>query len=114
MASLERQYKNYLDENPESDLSFEDWKKQLGENIKSGFEKMLEEVKSPEYKQKRIDENKSYLDKITMDYQLGFFVGECIVDRYLPTLSTDLFQTNKVIKVSEEDSIENKRLDDEW
>jgi chaperonin cofactor prefoldin len=114
MASLETQYKNYLNENPESDLSFEDWKKRLGENIKSEFEKMMEEIKTPEYKQKRIKENEEHLETLTMDYQLGYYVGEHIVSRYLPTLTTDMLQTRNVIEVSEEDSIENNRLDREW
>ncbi len=114
MASLETQYKNYLNENPESDLSFEDWKKRLGENIKSEFEKMMEEIKTPEYKQKHIKKNEEHLETLTMDYQLGYYVGEHIVNRYLPTLSTDMLQSNRVIKVSEEDSVENDRLDKEW
>jgi len=49
-----------------------------------------------------------------MDYQLGFYIGENIVDNYLPTLSTDIIHSRKVIKVSEKDEIENNRLDDEW
>jgi hypothetical protein len=49
-----------------------------------------------------------------MDYQLGFYIGENIVDNYLPTLSTDMIHSRKVIKVSEKDEIENNRLDDEW
>jgi chaperonin cofactor prefoldin len=111
MATLETQYKNYLNENPESDLSFEDWIIRLGENIKSEFEKMMEEIKTPEYKQKRIKENEEHLETLTMDYQLGYYVGEHIVNRYLPTLSTDILQSRNVIEVSEEDTIENNRLD---
>ena len=42
------------------------------------------------------------------------YVGEHIVNRYLPTLSTDMIHSNRVIEVSEEDSLENKRLDTEW
>lgn len=54
------------------------------------------------------------MTKLTLDYQLGFYVGEYIYDRILPTLSTDELKTRKVINVSEEDTIENKRLHKEW
>ena len=80
----------------------------------STLKELMKEIKSPEYKQKQIEEHQKYLDEISMDYQLGYYVGEHIVNRYLPTLSTDMIQSRNVIKVSEEDEIENKRLDEEW
>jgi hypothetical protein len=83
-------------------------------NSRSTLSKILEEVRSPEYKEKMIEENKEYLKNVNMDYQLGFYIGENIVDNYLPTLSTDMIHSRKVIKVSEKDEIENNRLDDEW
>lgn len=54
------------------------------------------------------------MKKLTAEYQLGYYVGEYIYSRFLPTLSTDLLQTRNVIKVSEENELENKRLCDEW
>jgi hypothetical protein len=83
-------------------------------NSRSTLNKILEEVRSPEYKEKVIEENKEYLKNVSMDYQLGFYIGENIVDNYLPTLSTDIIHSRKIIQVSEEDEIENNRLDDEW
>ena len=83
-------------------------------NSKSTLKELMKEIKSPEYKQKQIEEHQKYLDEISMDYQLGYYVGEHIVNRYLPTLSTDMIQSRNVIKVGEEDEIENKRLDEEW
>jgi hypothetical protein len=83
-------------------------------NSRSTLNKILEEVRSPEYKEKVIEENKEYLKNVNMDYQLGFYIGENIVDNYLPTLSTDMIHSRNVIKVSEKDEIENNRLDDEW
>jgi len=83
-------------------------------NSKSTLKKLIEEVRSPEYKEKMINKNKEYLKNVGMDYQLGFYIGENIVDNYLPTLSTDMIHSRKVIKVSEKDEIENNRLDDEW
>jgi len=78
------------------------------------FEEILEEIKKPEYKIGQIKKNEEYLENVSMDYQLGFYIGENIVDNHLPTLSTDMIHSRKVIKVSEKDEIENNRLDDEW
>lgn len=50
----------------------------------------------------------------SLEAQLGYFVGEYIYHRCLPTLSTDSLQTRKVIPVSAEDAAENKRLEEEW
>ena len=83
-------------------------------NSRSTLKKLIEEVRSPEYKEKMMNKNKEYLKNVGMDYQLGFYIGENIVDNYLPTLSTDIIHSRKVIKVSEKDEIENNRLDDEW
>jgi hypothetical protein len=76
--------------------------------------KIFERINTPEFKLQQIQRHQDYLDKVTMDYQLGNYVGEYIVDHYLPTLSTDMLTTKNVIKVSEEDKIENDRLHDEW
>ena len=84
------------------------------ETIKDRFRDILEEVKKPEYKQKCIQENEEYLKNISMDWQLGHYVGEHIVNNYLPTLSTDMILSKVVIPVSEEDVLENIRLDTEW
>lgn len=62
------------------------------------------------WKQERIERK----NKLTLNYQLGFYVGLEIVNSYLPTLSTDMLQTRNVIQVSEEDTLENERLDTEW
>jgi hypothetical protein len=78
------------------------------------FKKLLERMDTPEYKQECIERTQKYLDNLTMDYQLGYFVGEYIVNRYLPTLSTDLLKSNRVIEVTEEESLENKRLNEDW
>lgn len=63
-----------------------------------------------EWKEKRI----SRKNMLTAEYQLGYYVGLRIVDEYLPTLSTDMIQSQRVISVTEEDAAENKRLNEEW
>jgi hypothetical protein len=83
-------------------------------NSKSGLRELFKEIHTPEYKEKCIQRNEEYLQQASMDYQLGFYVGEYIVNRYLPTLSTDALHSRNVIEVTEEDALENKILDDEW
>jgi hypothetical protein len=77
------------------------------------FEDFLKSI-TPEmeekWKQERIEKRKN----LTVNYQLGYYVGLNIVNHYLPTLSTDPLQTHKVIEVSEEDTLENERLNSEW
>jgi hypothetical protein len=63
-----------------------------------------------EFKKKRI-ERKS---KLTLAFQLGYYVGEQIVDRFLPTLSCDMLQTRKVISVTAGEGDECRRLNDVW
>lgn len=62
------------------------------------------------WKQKRI----KHTESLTLEYQLGYFVGSEIVNRHLPTLSTDSMRSGVVIQVSEEDTEENTRLDSQW
>lgn len=83
-------------------------------NSKSFLKKLMEEINTPEYKEERIKENKEYLENVSMDWQLGYYVGEDIVHNHLPTLSTDIIHSNKVIQVSEEDYLENERLNKNW
>lgn len=61
-------------------------------------------------KQKRI----AYTKSKTLEFQLGEYVGEYIVNRFLPTISTDSIRTNKCIEVSEEDKATNKQLEEDW
>jgi hypothetical protein len=51
---------------------------------------------------------------MTMEYQLGWYVGEEIVRKYLPTLSVDMIQTRTVIEVDPAEKVECERLNDIW
>lgn len=77
------------------------------------FEDLLNSI-TPEMENKWKQEQIEQKNKLTSEYQLGYYVGLDIVRRYLPTLSTDMLQTLNVIEVSNEDSLENERLDTEW
>jgi hypothetical protein len=50
----------------------------------------------------------------TIDYILGSYIGEYIVNDFLVTLSTDLIRTKNVIQVSAEDTAKLKALNDAW
>ena len=43
-------------------------------------------------------------------YELGQLAGEIIELKYLPTLETDMIKTNNVVKVDDDELIENNRL----
>lgn len=63
-----------------------------------------------EFKEKRIEER----SKLSLAFQLGYYVGEQIVNRYLPTLSCDMLQTRIVIEITPEEEAECKRLNAVW
>jgi len=58
------------------------------------------------------------MDKVAdykdLNFQLGYFVGEQIVDMFLPTLSIDMIQTKTVIQCAIGEADEYHRLDDVW
>ena len=53
------------------------------------------------------------LEPKSIEYQLGFMIGEYIVAAYLPTLNVN-YQSNNTINVSDEDRIEFERLNKLW
>lgn len=79
----------------------------------STLKKILSELtpeKREEIRQNRLKKNKEQ----SLESQLGYYVGEYIISTHLPTISTDSIRSHNCIIVSEEDSIENKRLEEEW
>ena len=48
MATLETQYKNYLDENPDSTFTFNQWKEWHGNQIEQALTKIMERSYSEE------------------------------------------------------------------
>lgn len=72
--------------------------------------RILSEEERAEFKRKMLEEK----SKLTLAYQLGIYVGEQIVDKFLPTLSCDSLQTRNVISVTIGEGDECKRLSDVW
>lgn len=78
--------------------------------------KILEHLSkiTPEKKEKWRQERLERKKTLTSQSQLGWFVGETIVYNNLPTLSTSIMGGRNVINVSEEDTLENKSLEEQW
>jgi hypothetical protein len=66
------------------------------ENFKSLFDDITPEWLE-EQKIERIERKK----ELTAEYQLGYYVGREIINRFLPTLSTDMLLSRVVIQVTE-------------
>jgi len=52
-----------------------------------------------------------HMKKVSLNYQLGLYVGEYIIALHLPTLSTDMLLTRTIIEVSPEETAEWQSMD---
>lgn len=77
--------------------------------LREFFDELTPE-KREEIKNKRLERIK----KLTLEYQLGYYIGEYIVYRYLPTLSIDMLTSRNVISVTSEEQRTYQELDDNW
>lgn len=73
------------------------------------FEKILKSSNTEDIIKRR----REHKEKLTLSFQLGLFVGEEICVK-IPTLSCDMIQSNKVIKVTDEEQSEVNRLEGIW
>jgi hypothetical protein len=89
-------------------------KKKVKTHRSESIRKLMDEINTPEYKEKVKKRHHEFYENLTMDYLLGVYVGEYIVENYLPTLSIDYVTSRKCIKVSEDETNENKRLSEDW
>jgi hypothetical protein len=69
---------------------------------------------TPEQIEERRQMRKKEIEELSLEYQIGHYVGESIFYRTLPTLSCDDITTRNTIQVSEEETNELKRLSDIW
>lgn len=82
----------------------------MAEKKKNNFRLKLTPAKKAAVKKRLLEARAS----LTIAYQLGYYVGEDIVNRRLPTLSVDSLKTRNVIKATPEEEVECKRLNDVW
>lgn len=78
-------------------------------NKRNGFPQLTPEREAAV--KKRLLEQRASLN---LAYQLGYYVGEKIVNKFLPTLSVDMLQTRKNISVTAGEGDECRRLDAIW
>jgi hypothetical protein len=69
---------------------------------------------TPEEHQEIINKRIEWIKEMTMEYQIGYYVGEQIVRKDLPCLDVDMIHTSRVINVTPEELAEAKRLNDVW
>jgi len=75
--------------------------------------RLMKKINDPVYQERMKQKRINYKKSLTAEYQFGFFVGEDIVNRFLPTLSVE-GGTRKEILVSSDDQREYNRLDKKW
>jgi hypothetical protein len=69
---------------------------------------------TPEEKAEMVKRREDGIKSLTAEYQFGYYVGEYIFFRFLPTISIDSIHTLRVIPVSPEEEAKFKELDDKW
>lgn len=79
----------------------------------SAFDRIAKRL-TPEKREEMRQERLANKAAMPLAYQLGWYVGEEIVHRFLPTLSVDSIQTNKNISVTCAEGDECRRLNDVW
>ena len=69
---------------------------------------------TPEKEAEMLKRREDGIKSLTAEYQFGYYVGEYIFFRFLPTISIDSIHTRRVIPVSPEEEAKHKELDDKW
>ena len=69
---------------------------------------------TPEEHQEIINRRIKWIKDMTMEYQIGYYVGEQIVRKDLPCLDVDMIHTSRVINVTPEELVEAERLNEVW
>jgi hypothetical protein len=69
---------------------------------------------TPEEREEVRNTRIKWIKSTTMEYQIGYYVGEQIVRKNLPCLDVDMIYTSNVIKVTPEEFVEAKRLNEVW
>jgi hypothetical protein len=69
---------------------------------------------TPEEREEIRNKRIKRIKDMTMEYQIGCYVGEQIFNKDLPCLDVDMIHTSRVINVTPEEFAEAKRLNDVW
>jgi len=77
-------------------------------------EQIMARISTPEYKEESERRRLEHKKSLTMNYQLGYYVGQEIVRRFLPTTSIEELGGLKRIKTTIAEYDEYKRLSEVW
>jgi hypothetical protein len=75
--------------------------------------KILREL-TPEKRAEIAKRREDRIKSLTAEYQFGYYVGEYIYFRYLPTISIDSIHTLRNIRVSSEEQVKFNELNNAW
>lgn len=78
------------------------------ERMNARHRKLMEELDARV--EGRKDNKKRVKEEVSLEYQLGIYVGDYIVMQYLPTLSVDWCHTKETVEVSAEDATRHAEL----
>jgi hypothetical protein len=108
MATLETQYKNYLLDNPDSDITFEEWKIQLVESIKKSIEEFEKNKIMTEEELKNWEMVRYRMDNEGIDYCFEHYSSfEEIKDEEFHKLRLEFLDSMSKIRKYVKDKIES-------
>lgn len=75
-------------------------------------ENLINSFSTPEYKEKNRIENQRKYEGLTMDYQLGYYIGLYILMNRMPSLPVNIFAyKNSHVKISEDEKLKYEKLE---
>ena len=78
-------------------------------------ESLINSFSTPEYKQKNRLENQKKFERLSLDYQLGYYIGLYILMNRMPSLPVNIFAyKNSHIKISIDEKLEYEKLEQEY
>jgi hypothetical protein len=69
---------------------------------------------TPEERQAALERRIKAIQSMSLEFQLGCYVGDYIVDKYLPTLDVNMLRSKHVINVGAEEKLKYEKLHADW
>jgi hypothetical protein len=78
-------------------------------------EEIMNRISSTEFKDQIRIENQNWYNSLTLDYQLGYFVGLQILQNRLPSLPINIYTSKKSnVNITEEEKLKYEKLEIEF
>ena len=82
---------------------------------KKDRESLINSFSTPEYKEKNRIENQKKFERLSLDYQLGYYIGLYILMNRMPSLPINIFAyKNSHVKISIDEKLEYEKLEQEY